>query len=132
MSGALGKVYEDGDVIIRQGDVGDCMFVVQEGEVEVYDDRDGREVRLAVRGPGEMIGEMAVFEREVRSASVRALGRARLLTVDKKNFMKRINEDPALAFRILETLSRRLRELGAELARLRGDAGDAGSAGDTA
>lgn len=118
--GALGKVYEDGDVIIRQGDVGECMFVVQEGEVEVYVDRDGREVPLAVRGPGEMIGEMAVFEREVRSASVRARGRARLLTVDKKNFMKRISEDPALAFRILETLSRRLRELGAELARLRG------------
>jgi len=33
--GALGKVYQDGDVIIRQGDVGDCMYVIQEGQVEV-------------------------------------------------------------------------------------------------
>jgi CRP-like cAMP-binding protein len=122
-SGALGKVYEDGDVIIRQGDVGECMYVVQEGEVEVFVDREGREVRLAVRGEGEMIGEMAVFEREVRSASVRALGRARVLTLDKKNFMKRINEDPTLAFRIVETMSRRIRELSEEVAGLKGDAG---------
>jgi CRP-like cAMP-binding protein len=121
-AGALGKVYEDGEIIIRSGDVGDCMFVVQEGQVEVYVERDGRDVRLAVRGEGELIGEMAVFEREVRSASVRALGPARVLTIDKKNFMKRINEDPTLAFRIVETMSRRIRELSDEVATLKGRA----------
>lgn len=119
-SGALGKEYEDGEVIMRKGDVGECMYVVQKGEVEVFVERDGRDVRLAVRGEGEMIGEMAVFEREVRSASVRALGRARLLTLDKKNFMKRINEDPTLAFRLVETMSRRIRELSDEVAGLKG------------
>lgn len=122
-SGNLGKRYEDGEVIIRQGEVGDCMFVVQEGEVEVYVPGAGGDVRLAVRGPGELIGEMAVFEHEVRSASVRALGPARLLTLDKKNFMKRIHEDPTLAFRIVETMSRRIRQLSAEVAQLKGDAG---------
>jgi CRP-like cAMP-binding protein len=124
-SGALGKVYNDGEIIIRRGDVGDCMYVVQEGQVEVYVDHDGRDVRLAVRGEGELIGEMAVFEREVRSASVRALGPARVLTIDKKNFMKRINEDPTLAFRIVETMSRRIRELSDEVATLKGRAGEA-------
>ena len=124
-SGALGKVYEDGEVIIRHGDVGDCMYVVQEGQVEVFVERDGSVVRLAVRGEGEMIGEMAVFEHEVRSASVRALGRARLLTIDKKNFMKRINEDPTLAFRIVETMSRRIRELSDEVAALKSGPGAA-------
>jgi CRP-like cAMP-binding protein len=119
--GALGKVYEDGEVVVREGEEGNCMFAVQEGEVEVFVEREGREVRLAVRGAGEMIGEMAVFEREVRSASVRALGRARLLTLDTKNFLKRINEDPTLAFRIVETMSRRIRELSEEVARLRSD-----------
>jgi CRP-like cAMP-binding protein len=119
-TGALGKEYHDGEMIIRRGEVGNCMYVVQEGEVEVFVERDGKEVRLAVRGEGELIGEMAVFEREVRSANVRALGRARLLTLDKKNFMKRIGEDPTLAFRIVETMSKRLRELGDELARIKG------------
>jgi CRP-like cAMP-binding protein len=117
--GALGRLYEDGEVIIRQGDVGDCMFVVQEGEVEVYTEKDGTEVSLAVRKEGDLIGEMAVFEREVRSANVRAKGRARVLTLDKKNFLGRINEDPSLAFRIVQTMSRRIRELSEEVARLR-------------
>jgi CRP-like cAMP-binding protein len=118
-SAAIGKVYEDGDVIIREGETGDCMYVVQEGEVEVYTERGGEEVSLAVRKQGDLVGEMSIFEREVRSASVRAHGRARVLTLDKKNFMRRINEDPSLAIRIVQTMSRRIRELSEEVARLK-------------
>ena len=118
-SGALGKTYEDGEVIIREGETGDCLYVVQEGEVEVYMERDGTEVALAVRTTGDLLGEMSIFEREVRSASVRARGRARVLTLDKKNFLRRINEDPSLAFRIVQTMSRRIRELSEEVARLK-------------
>jgi len=119
-TGALGKVYEKGEIIIRQGDVGECMYVIQEGEVEIYVEKDGQEVRLAVRGAGDFIGEMAVFDRDVRSATVRALGQVRILTVDKKNFLRRISQDPSLAFRIVETMSRRIRELNDEVARLTG------------
>lgn len=116
-TGALGKVYQDGEVIIRQGEVGDCMFVIQEGAVEVVLDRDGREVRLAVRKKGDFFGEMAIFEREVRSATVRALGQARVLTVDEKNLLRRIHEDPSLAYRLVQTLSSRIRELSEQVAR---------------
>jgi CRP/FNR family transcriptional regulator len=110
-SGALGKVYEDGEVIICEGDEGNCMFVIQEGKVEVIIDSGGNEVLLGVHGEGQFFGEMAVFDRDVRSATVRALGRARVLTVDKKNFMRRVHEDPSLAFRLVETMSRRIRNL---------------------
>jgi CRP-like cAMP-binding protein len=119
-TGALGRVYEDGDLIIRQGDVGDCMFVIQEGEVEVFVEQGGKEVRLAVRSEGDFVGEMAIFEREERSANVRALGQARVLTVDKKNFLRRVHEDPSLAFRIVQTMSHRIREMSEEVARLKG------------
>ena len=51
---------------------------------------------------------------------MRALGEVRVLTVDKKNFLKRIHEDPSLAFRVVQTMSRRVRELSDELARLKG------------
>lgn len=120
-SGALGREYSDGEVIIRQGEIGECMYVIQEGEAEVILEKDGREVRLAVRREGEFFGEMAIFEREVRMATVRALGagRTRVLTVDKNNFLRRIHEDPSLAFRIVETMSRRIRELSEEVARLK-------------
>jgi CRP-like cAMP-binding protein len=115
----LGKVYEHGEIIISQGEVGDCMYVVQQGQVEVFVERSGKEIQLAVRGEGEFFGEMAIFEREVRSASVRAVGPARLLTIDKGNFLRRIHEDPVLALRITEMMSSRIRELSVEVSRLK-------------
>ena len=118
-NGELGKVYKDGEIIICEGEEGNCMFVIQEGQVEVLIDGDeGKEIRLGVRGEGEFFGEMAIFDRDVRSATVRALGDARVLTVDKKNFMRGVHEDPSLACRLVETMSRRIRELGEEVARL--------------
>lgn len=114
-SGALGKSYQDGEYLMKQGAEGDCMFVIQEGQVEVVREHDGQEVRLAVRGEGDFVGEMAIFEREVRMASVRALGTVRALTVDRRNVLRRFQEDPSLAFRIVETMSRRLRELSGQV-----------------
>ena len=116
--GALGKVYHDHEIIVRQGEAGDGLFVIQEGQLEILSENAGRETRLRVAGKGELIGEMAVFDRQVRSATVRALGEARVLTVDRKNFLRRIDEDPSLAFRIVETMSRRIRELSVEVVRL--------------
>lgn len=115
----LGKSYADGDLIVKQGEVGDCMYVIQEGEVEVFVTRDGRDVPLAVRRRGEFFGEMAIFERETRSASVRARGAARVLTVDRRQLFSRITEDPTLALRVIQSLSHRIRDLSGELARFK-------------
>ena len=72
--GALGKIYHDGEDIICEGEEGNCMFVIQEGQVEVIVAGDGeQEIRLGVRKEGEFLGEMAIFDRDVRSATVRAL-----------------------------------------------------------
>ena len=117
--GALGREYADREIVVRQGDVGDCLFVVQDGEVEVVAEHEGHETVLRVLGSGEIVGEMAVFDRVVRSATVRAKGLARLLTVDRKNFLRRINEDPSIAFRVVEGLSARLRDLSQEVVQLR-------------
>ena len=119
MSGALGKVYADGEYIMRQGEDGTCMFVIQEGEVEIVRQAGGKEVVLATRGAGEFVGEMAIFQKETRSADVRAKGNAKLLTVDRKNLLARIQDDPSVAFRLIETLAGRVRELTQEVAELR-------------
>lgn len=121
--GALGRVYEDGQVIFRQGDVGDCLYVVQEGEVEIIDETGGRETLLRIAGPDELFGEMAIFQRETRSATIRARGRARILTLDKKNFLRRISEDPSLAFNLLERMCHRVRQLSEEVVKLRREIG---------
>lgn len=115
---ALGKFYEHGEMICCQGEPGDRMFVIQEGRVEVVQEKNGKETILAVRKQGEFFGEMALFEKEVRMATVRALGGARVLSVDRKNLMRRIHQDPSLAYQIIQALSRRVRELSHEVERL--------------
>jgi CRP/FNR family transcriptional regulator len=118
--GALGKVYQDGEIITRQGDVGKVMYVIQKGKVEVLMEKDGHETLLRVAEEGEFLGEMAIFDHEVRSATLKARGEVKVLTIDKKNFLKRIHVDPSLAFKIVQTMSQRVRELGDEVARLKG------------
>lgn len=114
--GALGKLYADGEDIVRQGDVGDCMFVVQSGRVEVLQATDAGEQHLAFLETGDFFGEMAVFEKETRSATVRASGESRVLKVDKKTLLRRVKEDPLLAVNLLQTMSRRIRDLNAGMA----------------
>ena len=112
----LGKIYEDGEVVVRQGEMGDCMFAIQEGQLGVFREHKGRpEVRVAVLNKGDIFGEMAIFEQEIRSATVRSIGEARILTVDKKTFLRRIQEDPTLAFNLVRMMSQRVRNLTAEI-----------------
>lgn len=112
----LGKVFRDGDTIIRQGDEGDCMFVIQEGLVEVIQRHGDTEVELGTMGTGDFFGEMSLFQKEVRAASVRARGDVRVMTVDKKTLLRRIKEDPLLAYNLVRTMSNRIRELHVKLA----------------
>lgn len=115
---ALGRFYIDGEVVARQGEVGECLYVVQDGEVEIVREDGDAAVVLRSARRNELLGEMAIFEHRPRSATIRAKGRARVLTLDKRNFLRRINEDPSLAFRMIETMSRRVRELSAQVVEL--------------
>jgi len=118
-AGELGKIYKDGEIIVRQGDVGDCMYVIQSGQVEVMKEKNGVEMPLTVLREGGIFGEMALLDKEVRSATVRALGEVRILTVDKKTFLRWMSEDPTVAFHVVEMMSKRIRELSEELVKLK-------------
>jgi CRP-like cAMP-binding protein len=118
---SLGKEYKEGETIVRQGEMGDCMFVIQEGEVEAVAESDGRELKLRKMGANDFFGEMALFEKETRTATIRALTPTRVLTIDKKNFLRGIHEDPSLAFRIVQTMSHRIRDLTDRLAKFEED-----------
>ncbi len=112
---ALGKLYQPGDVLIQQGETRESMFVVLEGQVALMREQAGQEVFLGVRGAGEFLGEMALLEKETQMATARALTPVRVLTVDRENFTRRIHQDPSLAFRLFQLLSRRIRELSEEV-----------------
>lgn len=121
--GVLGRSYRDGEVICRQGEVGDRMYVIQTGEVVVSREQDGAEEIVGVLGPGEIFGEMSIVEREPRSATVRARGAVRVLTLDKRAFLRQVHEDPSFAYRILQQMSRRTRRLDARVSRLLSNSG---------
>lgn len=115
-SGSLGQWYSKGHVVVRQGDMGEHIYAVQEGELEVVKERKGGgEIRVALLHAGDIFGEMAILQKEVRSATVRTLTETRLLTVDKKTFMSRVHEDPSLAFNIVRMMAQRIRALNAQL-----------------
>lgn len=107
----LGHLYKDGEVIIKQGTVGDCLYVIQQGKVDVISEKGENEIKLAELGEKEFFGEMALFEKDVRSATVKANGDTKVLTLDKKGLYKTIQNDPSLAFRLLEKMSNRLRQV---------------------
>lgn len=121
MSSELGRVYDDGEIIVREGEPGTTMYVIQEGEAEVVVSRDGEEVRLTLCGAGDFIGEMAIFGGEPHSATVRAVGRVRALSVDKRNFLRSVHNDPSLAYNIVKKMSGRVRALSAQVAALSRD-----------
>jgi CRP/FNR family cyclic AMP-dependent transcriptional regulator len=108
---SMGKLYRDGEYIVREGEIGNCMYVIQSGEVEVVRRAGDKEFSLALLGEGEFFGEMALFDREVRSASVRTVGEVWVLTLEKKSFLRHVRQDPSLAFRILEKMAKRIRSL---------------------
>ena len=117
--GALGREYSDGEIICREGEIGNCLYVIQAGEVDVVREESGSEVVISSLQTGAIFGEMAIIDRQPRSRTVRAKGKARVLTLDKKAFLRRVHEDPSLAFQILRQMSLRIRSQDQEIVRLR-------------
>jgi flavin-dependent dehydrogenase len=114
----LGKLYQPGDTLIKQGEIVDSMLVIQEGQVALMREQDGEEVFLGVRSSGEVLGENALFEKEVHTANVRAVSEVRVITIDKENFNLRIHDDPSLGYQLFKLSSRRIHELSQQVTML--------------
>jgi len=117
--GVLGSEYRDGETICCQGEKGDKMYVMQAGHAVAIHENDGVETVVGELAAGDVFGEMAIFEKQPRSASVRAKGTARVLTLDKRAFLRQVHEDPSFAYRLLQRMSQRIRALDAEVSGLR-------------
>jgi CRP-like cAMP-binding protein len=116
--GELGRVYADNETIIREGDKGDIMYVVQSGKVKITKRTHAGELMLATLQAGDIFGEMALFDKLPRSATATALGNARVLGIDRKKLFRSISHDPTLVFKMLETMSLRIRKLSEKVAEL--------------
>ncbi len=117
----VGRWYKDGEIICRQGELGDCMFVVEQGQVELMRRDASREYCLGVVQAGEFWGEGGLLERDhLRTATARAIGQVCILSIEKRMFLTRIHEDPSFVLKVMRKMSRRIHELEDALVRTAG------------
>ena len=101
------KKFKAGKTIFKEGTVGDLMYVVLDGELEVS--AGGRLVEVAK--PGDVIGEMALIDTKARSATVVAKTDCRLVPINEKRFLVLVHETPIFALLVMKTLAERLRRM---------------------
>jgi CRP-like cAMP-binding protein len=104
--------YPKNTTIVEEGLPGDYMYIIREGRVKVTKlSDDGREKILEFLDEGAFVGEMALFERAPRSASVKTLTPVRLLALSQTDFIGLLKKSPDLAMAVIQELSRRLRTI---------------------
>jgi signal transduction histidine kinase len=104
-----------GELIIREGAPGDTLFIILSGLLEVTKHDDDREITLATRGAGDVLGEMSLLERTPRTASVRASQPSELLVIGQEEFRQLLAKRPEAAATLLRTVMARLRSTEASL-----------------
>jgi CRP/FNR family transcriptional regulator, cyclic AMP receptor protein len=108
-----------GDLIFAEGDVGDALYVIEDGKVKIFRSAaDGRENMLAVLGPQEMFGELSLFDPSPRTASASAVTDCLLLVFPHDALRPWLNEHPEVAPALLQALAQRLRRTNEALADL--------------
>jgi CRP-like cAMP-binding protein len=108
-----------GDSLFSEGEPGDRLYVIRDGKVKlVATSGDGRETLLAILGPGEMFGELSLFDPGPRTASATALTDAQLLGLGHDDLQPWLTGRPALAGALLQALARRLRRTNEAMADL--------------
>jgi len=105
-----GRDFPAGAVVFEEGDPGSRLYVIVSGQVRIVKRTGGRAVTLARLGAGEFFGEMALLDRQPRSASAVVEEPARLLELDEAAFERIVADRGEVALRILKKLSKRLRE----------------------
>ena len=104
------EIFSDGEEIAREGEVGDVMFIIVSGEVRVCSVQDGKEIEIARRKTGDVVGEMSIIGREPRMASLLAVGDVRVLCIDQKSFEGLLRERPDVSWSVIQVLNKRLKE----------------------
>ena len=108
-----------GETLFNEGDAGDRLYILLSGKVKLgHTSSDGRESLLAVLGPGEIIGELTLFDPGPRSTTATAVSPASLLYLEHEDLMHVLDTNPTLAKHMLRALAQRLRRTNTALADL--------------
>jgi CRP/FNR family transcriptional regulator len=115
---AVPREFGPGQIVFREGDASDTCYVVRDGHARaIRTHGDGRTITLATFGPGDIFGELAMFEDERRSATVEAVEPTSVVGVLGPDMRRLMADHPEIAMRLVVALGRRLREMNERLSR---------------
>jgi CRP-like cAMP-binding protein len=107
---AVPRAFEAGQVVFREGDDSDTCYVVSSGHARALRGHsDGRTITLATFGPGDIFGELAMFDAEKRSATVEAVDDMEAIAILGQDMRRLLREHPEIAVKLVTALGRRLR-----------------------
>jgi len=99
--------FQNGEILFKAGEPGDCAYVIMEGEVEILSTADDAAV-VGVLQINQIFGELALLNDEPRSATLRARGELKVMKISESLFMELIRESPGLALNVVRQLSQKL------------------------
>ena len=115
---AVPRRFDTGEIVFRESDEGDTCYVVRDGRARaIRSHPDGRSITLADFGPGDIFGELAMFDREPRSATVEVLEATELIAILGADMRRLMSEHPSIAVKLIASLAERLRATNERLAR---------------
>lgn len=115
---SVSRRYQAGEVVFREGDGGDTCFIVRSGLARaVRQHSDGRSITLSHFGPGDIFGELAMFDEEPRSATVDVIDALEAVAIPGRDMQRLMREYPEIAVKLNTALAQRLRATNERLAR---------------
>ena len=112
--------FRAGDEIVRENDVGDSMYIIKHGCVRIVKNAGDKKLELAQLSEGDCVGDMAIFDAEVRSASVVAIAQCTMLRIDSDALKDVLIDYPAIAIELLKIFVQRLRAANKKMQSLSG------------
>lgn len=110
--------FSAGEVVFREGDTGDSCYIVRSGRFRaIREHTDGRSITLATFAPGDIFGELAMFDAELRSATIETIDDSEAIAILGADMRRLLRAHPDIAVKLLSALSHRLRETNERLAR---------------
>lgn len=104
----FGREFSAGDVLFREGDPGDHMYVIQSGAIRITKNVAGVDRVIAILGPGEFLGELAILNDKPRVATATVVSDARCLVIEAKTLESMVTRSAEIAMRLIKKLAKRI------------------------
>jgi CRP/FNR family transcriptional regulator len=107
---AVPRSFQRGEVIFQEGSQGDVMYVIRKGRVLIKREHaGGRTIALTEMGPGDLFGELAIFDKEARSATAECIDVVNVVALTAGDVTRVLTRNPEIAVKLLQQLSKRIR-----------------------